>query len=248
MSHHTLFSDKADLYAKARPSYPKKVFSYLSGLCETTNAAWDCACGNGQAAIDLVEEFDVIYATDVSKEQIENAKQHARIHYGVAESEHSGFDDNSLDLICVAQALHWFDYELFWPEVKRVLKPGGVFTTLGYNLPTISPQIDELIQQQILDVIEPYWAAQNQLIWNHYRQIRFPFKKVDSPTFAMSVSWALDELLTFIHTFSATRRCMDKEGDGFFQRAYLDVAKAWGDASSKRKISFDFVLYVGINR
>jgi ubiquinone/menaquinone biosynthesis C-methylase UbiE len=45
----------------------------------------------------------------------------------VQSAESTTFIDESFDAVCVAQALHWFDYELFWPEVQRVLKPSGVF-------------------------------------------------------------------------------------------------------------------------
>lgn len=247
MDHHTLFSDKADIYERARPRYPIEIFSYLSSLCKKTDFAWDCACGNGQAAIDLVKYFDRVYASDVSQAQIDNAKEHPRINYCVTASEKTALANNSVDLICVAQALHWFDYEAFWPEVHRVLKRGGIFCALGYNLPSIDAQIDKLIQKTILAVIEPYWAPQNKLIWDHYNDITFGFKKIESPKFNMSIDWNLNEFFAFIHTFSATRRCIDSEGDAFFKYAYLEAAKLWGNKQTKKQVVFDFVFYVGLN-
>lgn len=247
MQHHSLFSDKSDLYASARPHYPADVFDYLANLCSETQLAWDCGCGSGQAAIDLVTRFGSVYASDVSKEQIANAKQHPRIDYNVTSSECTEILDKSVDLVCVAQALHWFDYATFWPEVTRVLKPGGLFSAFAYKLPSIDSQIDKLIQQQIMEVIEPYWAPQNQLIADDYRDITFPFKKIDAPKFHMQTNWNLDELFAVIHTFSATRRCMDKLGDAFFKQAYLATKEKWGNQQTKRKIDFDFVFYVGIN-
>ena len=245
MNHHELFSDKSDLYKQARPSYPSELFTYLTSLCEENNRAWDCACGSGQAAQDLAKNFTRVYATDVSKQQISNANPHSNIQYSVSKSENTCFENESFDLICVAQALHWFNFELFWPEVQRVLKPKGIFTALAYNLPSISNEIDACIQAHILDVVEPYWAQQNQLIWNHYKDINFPFKKVVGPTFDMKVNWNLDQLFAFIHTFSATRRCMDDIGDDFFQEAYSLTNKLWGDSNTKKSIAFDFFYFAG---
>jgi SAM-dependent methyltransferase len=245
MDHHKLFSDKADLYKSSRPVYPAEIFNYLASLCSSTHLAWDSACGNGQAAVGLIEKFDKVYATDVSEEQIANAKPHPRISYEVSPSEKTRLENASCDLVCVAQALHWFNYELFWPEVQRVLKPGGVFTAFGYNWPSVNKEIDAAIKASVFDVVEPYWAANNKLLWNHYRDLVIPFEKLESPKFTMETRWNLDEFFNFIHTFSATRRCMDVMGDEFFQKGYAAVGKLWGDANQKKPVDLDFVFYAG---
>ena len=247
MNNHSLFSDKSDLYARARPSYPEEIFNYLAGLCSETHLAWDCACGNGQAAINLAQQFDSVYASDVSPAQIGNAKKHPRVQYSVGTSEDVRFDDRSMDLICVAQALHWFDYERFWPQVLRLLKPNGIFCAFGYNLPSINTEIDTLIQKYILDVIDPFWAVQNQLLWNDYKDIDFPFTQIRQPEFSMTKAWSLAELFAFLHTFSATRRCMDSKGDSFFNKAYEKVEKSWSNPESKKIVSFELVFYVCSN-
>jgi len=248
MHHHKLFNDKADLYESARPVYPKEIYTYLAGLCPSTRLAWDSACGNGQAAVGLIEFFDRVYATDISKEQIANAKHHPKITYEVAPSEKTKLKDSSCDLVCVAQALHWFDYASFWPEVQRVLMPGGIFSAWGYNWPSVNTKINAEIKESVYSVIEPYWAAQNKLLWNHYRDVEMPFKKIESPKFTMGIEWNLDELFNFIHTFSATRRCMDKIGDQFFQDAYITVGKLWGDADDRKYIDLDFVFHAGLKK
>ncbi|HEX2170692.1 MAG TPA: hypothetical protein VHF65_10385 [Nitrososphaera sp.] len=45
--------------------------------------AWDCATGNGQAAVILSEYFDQLIASDASKEQIKNAQPRKNIRYEV---------------------------------------------------------------------------------------------------------------------------------------------------------------------
>jgi len=209
----------------------------LADLCPEKNLAWDSACGNGQAAIGLAEEFNKVYATDISNEQIANSKYHSKIDYVVSSSEKTLLENESCDLVSVAQALHWFDYDLFWPEVNRVLKPQGIFTTFGYTWPSINNKIDELVSTSFLKVIEPYWAPQNALLLNHYRG--------DSPNFIMQENWNLNDFFNFLHTFSATRRCMDAIGIRFFDDAYENVVKIWGDREEKKTVSFEFVFYAG---
>jgi ubiquinone/menaquinone biosynthesis C-methylase UbiE len=109
MHHHQLFSDKPDIYASSRPTYPDGLFNFLSECCQMRDLAWDCGCGNGQAAIGLAEHFTRVEATDVSAEQIAHAKVKERVNYSVSPAEKTQFEDQSVDLICVAQALHWFD-------------------------------------------------------------------------------------------------------------------------------------------
>ncbi|RLB94573.1 MAG: class I SAM-dependent methyltransferase [Deltaproteobacteria bacterium] len=245
MHHQKLFNDKADLYKSARPTYPHALYPYLAGLCSATNCVWDCACGNGQAAVELAEQFDMVFATDISEKQISNAKKHPGIHYSVSPAESTCFLENSLDLVCVAQALHWFDLKFFWPEVARVLKPNGIFSAWGYTWPQINRQLDDAFKQLVLDVIEPYWASRNKLLWEHYKDIHFPFKEKNAPEFEMSIKWDLDGFFNFVHTFSATRQCMGAIGNHFFAYAYSEMNKLWGNSKEKKWVSLDFVFYAG---
>src|SRR5574341_2011719 len=105
------YSPFARQYAESRPKYPAELFSYLAALVDRHHLAWDCATGNGQAALDLVKHFERVIATDVSAEQIRHAVPHPQIEYRVARAEQSGLEDQSVDLVTVASALHWFDLD-----------------------------------------------------------------------------------------------------------------------------------------
>src|SRR5580765_5794080 len=122
---HDHFSKVANRYADFRPHYPAALFDYLATLAPRSSLVWDCACGNGQAALDLAQRFDRAVATDASREQIASATPHPKIEFRVAPAEQSGLPDESVGLITVAQALHWFELERFYIEAKRVLRPGG---------------------------------------------------------------------------------------------------------------------------
>jgi ubiquinone/menaquinone biosynthesis C-methylase UbiE len=88
--------------------------------------------------------FDRVVATDASEKQIANAHSHKVVEFRVAPAENSGIGSETIDLISVAQALHWFDLDRFYAEARRVLKPAGVLAASAYNLLHISPAIDEM--------------------------------------------------------------------------------------------------------
>ncbi|MCP4139858.1 MAG: class I SAM-dependent methyltransferase [Chloroflexi bacterium] len=248
MKHHKLFNDKSDLYAKVRPRYPKDLFAFLASLCNEQKNAWDVACGNGQAALDLAKDFAEIHATDVSEQQISNAIPNPRVRYSVQAAEKTNFAENQFDLVAVAQALHWFDYDLFWPEIKRVLKPNGIFAAWGYSW-FLAEDINNALQKEFFPAIKPYWAKQNQILWNKYRDIPFPFEKIDAPEFEMKMDWNLDQLFSCLQTWSSVRQYLQKDGDEeLLMRSYERLQSVWGDAKEKKSIQMDFVVLVGRNK
>ena len=118
--------------------------------------AWDCATGNGQCAVPLARLFDSIVATDASEKQLSNAQQHPRIEYRLASAEQSGLTTGSVDLITVAQALHWFRVEQFWQEAGRVLRAEGVIAVWCYAFLEIAPEIDASVSRFYSDTVGPY--------------------------------------------------------------------------------------------
>ena len=77
--------------------------------------------------------FDRVIATDASEKQIANAQSHKIVEYRVAPAENSSIESETLDLIMVAQALHWFDLDRFYAEARRVLKSDGILAASAYN-------------------------------------------------------------------------------------------------------------------
>jgi len=58
------FSGVANRYADFRPHYPAELFDYLTIITPKDSRVWDCACGNGQATLDLAGRFDRIIASN----------------------------------------------------------------------------------------------------------------------------------------------------------------------------------------
>ena len=247
MSVIDLFSDRSDLYAAARPQYPQDLYEFLASCVDTKERAWDCAAGNGQASVALAEYFGEVYATDISKSQIANAIPKNNVFYSVQPAEKTDFPNGYFDAVTVAQALHWFDIEGFWAEVKRVLKKGGIFAAWCYSSLSVSSPIDLVIKERILDIIESYWSPRIQLIDNGYRNIDFPFEPIQTPPIEMKISWTLAELLAYMHTWSATRQCMQQQGTKFFEALRDNLLPVWGNPEQKKEVKMDFHLIVGRN-
>ncbi len=245
MNYTELFNDKSDSYASARLGYPPELFEFLVSQCMKTKSAWDCACGNGQAAVSLAGHFDEVQATDVSPNQIKNAFDHPKINYSVCPSEATPFPKASFDLVCVAQALHWMKHDQFFCEVKRVLKPGGIFSAWGYCWPNINSEVDKVVEKSFLDVVKPYWAEQNKLLWNHYRDLDIPFEIIEAPVFPMKTCWDLNRFFAYLRTWSSTRRCMAALGESFFEEAYRQVSSVWGEPDESKEVEMDFCFVAG---
>ncbi len=241
-----LFSDASDRYAAARPQYPRELYQFLASLVDQPDRVWDCGAGNGQAAVGLAEFFVEVYATDVSQQQIDHAIPHPKVIYSAQPAEVTQFPDQFFDAITVAQALHWFNYELFWPEVKRVLKVGGVFAAWGYDWPSVSPEVDQIINTEIRDVILPFWAPQICHLWAKYQDLEFPFTPIETPCFQIQLCWSLSDLLDYLSTWSATRQCIQSQGDGFFRSAQKHLAEVWG-AEEQRAVTMNLHLRFGRN-
>ena len=245
MSFIDLFSNKSDLYATARPQYPKELYEFLASCCSCRKRAWDCGAGSGQSSVSLVEYFAEVYATDASKQQIANAMQKSGVFYSVQPAEQTSFADDYFDIVTVAQALHWFDLDRFWLEVTRVLKSDGLFAAWGYDWFSISPKIDQIIQKSILDIIASYWSPRARLVWNGYRDVDFPFQPIPVPSMTLEVSWNLSELLNYLHTWSATRQCMEQQGTEFFEILGQRLLEVWGEADERKEVKMNLHVIAG---
>lgn len=239
------FSGHASDYAKFRPHYPRELFAYLASVTGERNYAWDCATGNGQAAVALGEFFRHVIATDASEKQIASATPHDRVTYRVATAEHSELEIGSIDLITVAQALHWFDRDMFFAEAKRVLKPNGLLAVWSYNLFEIAPEIDRLVETFYRKTVGPFWDFERSLVETGYRTIDFPFAESIPPDFRMQAEWSLDDVLGYLRTWSATKAFITAHGFDPVNDLVDQLHAAWG---SKKMRIVNWPLSVRVGR
>jgi SAM-dependent methyltransferase len=248
MNFKDYFSGHAVDYAKYRPRYPEELFAYLASVSSEHERAWDCATGNGQAAQSLARFFEQTIATDASQAQLASAIRHEKIEYRQANAEQTDIASRSIDLVTVAQALHWLRIEEFYKEARRVLKPEGVLAVWCYNLLTVSPELDQIINKFYGETVGPYWDFERKMVEEGYRTIPFPFAELAPPQFYMTAQWDLFELLGYLRTWSATQKFVKEQGFDPVVELADELLALWGAPEDKRSVRWPLGLRVGRNQ
>jgi SAM-dependent methyltransferase len=223
------FSTNAAAYATFRPHYPVALFDYVASLAPRRALVWDCATGNGQAAVPLADKFDRVVATDGSAEQISHATPHPRVTYSVALADASGLNDGCADLVTVAQALHWFPRERFFAEVRRVAAPDGVLAVWCYMKPTFGGgAIEQTFDQYYSGTCKPYWSPDRALVDSGYSTIEMPFKEFETPSFVIESELSLDDFGGYVRTWSATKSLAKAIGRDPVVELVEELRADWG--------------------
>jgi len=230
------FSSHAATYASYRPSYPQALIDFLSATAGGDRLALDCACGNGQLAFLLAERFAQVVGTDASETQIEHARPHPRIRYGVAPAHRSGLPAESADLITVAQAAHWLDLPLFYAEAQRVARPGALLALITYGVIEIAGPVGDIMRAFHIDSIARYGPPERLHVFNGYRDLHFPFPEIAAPALAIEASWALSDLAGYLETWSAVRQIEKAHGRKPVEALQRSLADAWGEAPERRQV------------
>jgi SAM-dependent methyltransferase len=239
------FSGHASDYATFRPHYPPALFEWLARQCGDHDCACDCATGNGQAAIALTPHFRTVIATDASAAQLTEAPSHPQVTYQVTLAETTPLPSASVDLVTVAQAVHWFNLDRFYREVQRVLKLGGVIALWCYGVPTFQDEaLDSLMMEFYGQTLETYWAPERQLVEAGYRTLAFPFEEISVPPFVMRVDWNLAALMGYIYTWSATQAYQSATQRNPLVAIFPAWEAAWGNGDC-RSLSWPLHLRVG---
>jgi SAM-dependent methyltransferase len=220
------------------------LFRYLATVAPGKQLAWDCGTGNGQAAVALAEMFEQVIATDASEKQIANAETHRRVGYRVAPAEESGIESNTVDLITVAQALHWFDLERFCAEVRRVSKPEGVVAAWAYKLAQVDPAIDRVVNHYYSEVVGAHWPAERVLV-EKFEDLPWPFPPIPAPPFEMVAAWDAAHFIGYLRTWSATQRFMAANHCDPLKDVEEDLRSTWGDAEQPRRVVWPLTVRVG---
>ena len=222
------FSQQARTYAQFRPRYPADLFAYLASIAPGRGLAWDCATGNGQAALELARHFERVAASDASANQMANSFRNGNVGYLVGQAERVALTSGTVDLITVAQAIHWFDLDIFYREVERLLRRGGVLAAWTYHLMQSNPALDRILADYYYDVLGSYWSPRMRLLDERYRTLPFPFEEVMAPAFTMEAVWDLDDPLGFLNSWSANRKFEEERGYHPLEKVQRSLADAWG--------------------
>jgi SAM-dependent methyltransferase len=238
------FSGQSEGYSKYRPLYPLELFDFINAVVKTKILAWDCATGNGQSARELAKTFKTVYASDVSEKQLAQAPKLENVIYAKEPAEQTSLTTGTVNLVTVAQALHWFDLDKFYAEVRRVSAPGGMIAVWTYSLFSVSPEIDQVMDEYHFDTLQAYWDPERQYVDEGYENIPFPFPEIDCPRFEISVDWDINSLEGYLDTWSAVQKYIKVNGTSPVP-GVIDRLKAFFPVGKKLTIRFPLYLKMG---
>lgn len=239
-----LFSAQSKDYAKYRPQYPQALFDFLLTLVPDRNLAWDCGTGTGQTAIVLADSFEKVWATDISQKQLDNAVERSNITYALEPAHQTSLPDRSVSLVTVSQALHWFDVEKFYGEVRRVAAAGAIIAVWMYGVFESDPDTDAIISKYYHETLNGYWDAGRDHIDEGYARIPFPFNVIPVPPLSIKVKWTLSELMGYLATWSAYQTFLKQNGFNPLQEVGNEIEKRW-PLNEAREIRFPLMIWAG---
>ncbi|KAJ9177840.1 hypothetical protein P3X46_013007 [Hevea brasiliensis] len=253
-----LYDKQAAIYADARPTFPSQWFSMLAALTPHHSLAWDAGTGNGQAAISVAEHYDQVIATDISEEQLKHGINHPRVRYLHTPSSMSDDElvsliggENSVDLVTVSVAVHWFDLERFYSQVKRLLrKPGGVIAVWTYNIIQVNSEFDPLMWG-FYEKTLAFQKPNVKYAFDCYRTLPFPFESVgvgcegQPETLEMTKEMSFQGLLGLMRSWSAVNTAKEQGMDLLCENVTREFEKAWGGRELVRTVIFKTYMLAG---
>lgn len=238
------FSVQAKGYSKFRPGYPDEIIEYILSFVKTKETALDVATGSGQVAVLLSDYFDRVYATDISQNQLDNAVKKENITYSLQKAEETNFAYAQFDLITIAQAIHWFDFDSFYKEVSRILNDNGMIAIIGYGLFKTNTATDKIISHFYQDIIGSYWDAERRYLDENYRTIPFPFNEIyTDKQFENQYTWTFEQLTGYLETWSAVQHYIKENNQNPLDRIKQELEESW--QKSDRKVTFPLLLRIG---
>ena len=237
------FSKQAVDYSKFRPQYPEEMIEYIISFVHNKSTVLDIATGNGQVARKLSTHFKKVFATDISQKQLDNAIQADNIIYSKESAEKTSFENQQFDLIVVAQAVHWFDFESFYKEIYRILKRGGIFAVMGYGLFSTNPDSDKILRHFYYNILGPYWDPERKYLDENYETIQFPFEEIPAEKFENEFSWTFEALTGYLQTWSSVQHYISKNNQNPIDLIYNDLKVLW--QKNDKKVIFPLLLRIG---
>lgn len=232
------FSHSSKNYAKYRPGYPSGLFDFIISECSKTESCWDVGCGNGQASVELAKHFDQVLATDASQEQIKAAQLRDNITYLTAPAENCPSEDHSFDLVTVAQAIHWFDFDQFFEEVRRATRPGGLLAFWTYDLHKVDDQIDEVIYDFYENTVGEFWPPERKFVESHYQTIDVPFVELETPKFSIQKSFNRDDVVNYMSTWSAVKNYRNQKKEDPIVILEKNLRPVWPDRLQLKMVTW----------
>jgi ubiquinone/menaquinone biosynthesis C-methylase UbiE len=238
------FSTDSKGYAAFRPGYPAALVDHVLAQTPGRGRAWDVGAGNGQLTALLAPHFAQLEGTDISASQLAEAIQLPNVRYSQQRAEQTDFPAGTFDLVTVAQAIHWFDFERFYAEAHRVAAVGARIAVIGYPLFSINAPLDAVLHDFYQVRLHRYWDPERRYLDADYQTIPFPFAEIQCPRFASSYEWTIAQLMGYLGTWSAVKNYAQQQGHNPLEAIQADLKTAWGDAE-RHTVTFPMILRMG---
>ncbi|KAH9507373.1 hypothetical protein Btru_057943 [Bulinus truncatus] len=211
---HGLYRGKqlAEMYSRYRPGYPQEIFDQIISYHDELGAngrqlAVDVCCGSGQSAVPLVKLFDKVIGVDVSQDLLDHLpKDVPNLTYYMCPAEDMPMiDSGTVDLVTVGAGLHWLDIDRFFPEVKRILKPGGTFAAYTWLVDQIEHGELRRYLMEAAVIFKDYYTSKALIGFDKYQSVEFPFQDLRRFELQMKDEMTMEQWEGFIHTFHSTK-------------------------------------------
>lgn len=208
------FGKTAAEYAKYRDIYPKELYKklYELGIGKAGTNWLDLGTGTGVLPLNMFRYGSNITGVDISSEQIEQAriiakeKKASNIEFVASPAENCNFNDNSFDCITAAQCFWYFDREKIIKEIRRIIKPDGIFAKI-YMSYTLDDEIAKT-SHQLVKNINKNWtpgASGSKDMYNH------PFENGNLDIFECKIPFTRESWHGRMCACRGTLASMDKE-------------------------------------
>jgi SAM-dependent methyltransferase len=193
--------------------------------------------------VALARHFERVIAVDGSVSQLVRALPAVGVQYVAGLAERLPLRAGCAELVTAAQAAHWFDFERFYAECRRVLRPGGLVAAWTYEKFHVDPALDAVVDHFYVDVVGRFWPPERRYVEARYRNLPFPLDEEPAPAFTLVTEWNLDQALGYFDSWSAVQRCRDSTGTDPLPALRRALEPHW--AGRLRRLEWPLHLRVG---
>lgn len=125
------FSSRVENYIKYRPDYPQEIISFLKkiNILSSDSVIADIGSGTGILSKLFLNNGNLVYGIEPNLDMRSAGelilKKYSNFVSINGSAESTGLEPNTIDIITVGQAFHWFDLKKTRIEFLRILKPRG---------------------------------------------------------------------------------------------------------------------------
>jgi SAM-dependent methyltransferase len=243
----TTFGSVAELYDRARPTYPAAVFDDLAELAhlEPGSRVLEIGPGTGKATEELVRRGYAVTGIELSPELADVARRNvpqAEIEVGDFESWEPA--EPGFDAVTAFTAFHWIAPELRYAKTVRLLHPGGALAVVAepHVLPADGDSFFVEVQEDYDAVVphpdnrapDPPGEIENW--WAGEMRASGLFDGVEERRCLRSLVYTADEYVAVLGTFSDNLALPETQREELFRRIHARIAARPGGTVTKHHL------------